>query len=85
MPRRAKSHNVIAVTPQTQTADPAPEPRLIRNNNTDRASEARRRIGDEKAAARLRRRGWLPVPPDRLAELPAEIVRELTSDTNVAG
>jgi hypothetical protein len=34
------------------------------NPNTAPANEARRRIGDQRAADRLTRRGWAVLPPD---------------------
>lgn len=42
--------------------------------NTAAATAAVRRRGDETAAARLRENGWLVVPPEAVAILPAEIV-----------
>jgi len=42
--------------------------------NTAAATAVIRRRGDETAAARLRKAGWLVVPPEVLAELPAELL-----------
>lgn len=45
--------------------------------NTGPAAEARRRIGDRKAAERLTARGWLLVPPGRADQLSPELRAEL--------
>jgi len=37
----------------------------MRRINTDAATAARRRIGQETAARKLREAGWLVVPPER--------------------
>lgn len=41
--------------------------------NPTPGAAARRRQGDETAAARLRDHGWLVIPPEAVAELPVEI------------
>lgn len=47
--------------------------------NTAAATAAVRRRGDETAAARLRRHGWLVVPPEVVAELLAETVERVNN------
>jgi hypothetical protein len=44
-----------------------------KNPNTVNASAKNRRRGDETAAARLRRHGWLPVPPEVLEQMNPEL------------
>lgn len=53
---------------------PAPK-----NPNTAAATAAVRRRGDETAAARLRDHGWLTLPPEAVAALPAEIIERISS------
>lgn len=45
--------------------------------NTAAATAAVLRRGDETAAARLRRHGWLPIPPEALAELSADVLAQV--------
>ena len=53
---------------------PAPK----RHNTTAATAKVVRR-GDDTAAGRLREHGWLVVPPEALAELPAEIVERVNN------
>jgi hypothetical protein len=48
--------------------------------NVDAAAAVRRRIGDEKCAARLRDHGWLVVPPERVAQLPEDVINRITEE-----
>ena len=45
--------------------------------NTAAASAVVRRRGDETAAARLRKHGWLVVPPEVLAQLPPDLIERV--------
>jgi len=54
--------------PSGRSLMPAPK-----NPNTVAATAAVRRRGDETAAARLRTHGWLVIPPEAAADLPAEL------------
>ncbi len=45
--------------------------------NTEAATAAVRRRGDETAATRLRNHGWLVVPPETLAQLPSDLRERL--------
>jgi predicted aspartyl protease len=47
--------------------------------NTAAATATVRRRGDETAAVRLRDHGWLVIPPEVVAELPAEIVERVNN------
>jgi hypothetical protein len=47
--------------------------------NTAAATAAVRRRGDETAAARLRDHGWLVLPPEAIAELPADVIERVTN------
>jgi hypothetical protein len=47
--------------------------------NTAAATAAVRRRGDETAAARLRDHGWLVLPPEVIAELPADVIERVTN------
>jgi hypothetical protein len=42
--------------------------------NTTAATESVRRRGDETAAVRLRKRGWLVLPPEAVNELPRDVI-----------
>lgn len=55
---------------------PAPK-----NPNTAKATATVIRRGDETAAARLRGHGWIAIPPEQVAELPAEILNQLRNGT----
>jgi hypothetical protein len=50
--------------------------------NTAAATAAVRRRGDETAAARLRDHGWLVLPPEAVADLPAEIIEHVNNILN---
>lgn len=47
--------------------------------NVAAAAAARRRIGDETAAVRLRDHGWLVVAPDVAATLPTDVIALLAA------
>lgn len=47
--------------------------------NTAAATAAVRRRGDETAANRLRAHGWLVVPPEAVAQLPADMVERVNN------
>lgn len=51
---------------------PAPK-----NPNTAAATAAVRRRGDETAAARLRKHGWLVIPPEVVAQLSDDVAEQL--------
>lgn len=53
---------------------PAPK-----NPNTAAATAAVLRRGDDTAATRLRKHGWLVIPPEAVTELPAEIVERVNN------
>lgn len=50
-----------------------------RTPNTAAATAAVLRRGDETAAARLRSHGWIVVPPEAVADLPAEVVQRASN------
>lgn len=45
-----------------------------KNPNNAAAVASNRRRGDETAAARLRAGGWIVVPPELVADAPAELI-----------
>lgn len=47
--------------------------------NTAAATAATRRRGDETAAARLRSHGWIVVPPEVAADLPADVIERVNN------
>lgn len=46
--------------------------------STSAATAAVVRKGDETAAVRLRAHGWILIPPEMIAELPADLVERVT-------
>lgn len=53
--------------------------------NTAAATAAVRRRGDETAAARLRANGWLVLPPETVAQLPASLAGDLAETLQQTG